>query len=106
MKPHFWTDFRSIKRVMLFLFCVAVLVLFCIQLPSAAFVPRRRGLPLSWLTSACWLGGWFVILFLRVEDLHVRLPFDFQPFYRFVGGLMVTGALLMAVVLWAMYLAI
>ena len=42
----------------------------------------RRTLNLPVLMFASWIGGWFLLLFVRGEDLHVLAPFDYQALIR------------------------
>lgn len=61
-----------------------------------AFRGPRRITSLGVWMSFGWIGGWFLMLFVRAEDLHLMAPFDFQGLNRVIAGLMIIGAILIA----------
>lgn len=100
MSPHYWIEFRGRRKIALFVVMAALLAAFCFILPpeirSMAFHSPRHITSLGgWMTIG-WLGGWFLMLFVRAEDLHLMAPFDFQGLNRVIAGLMIFGALLIA----------
>jgi hypothetical protein len=98
MSPRYWIEFRSPARIALFAAAIALIAIFWSVLPdevkAIAFsrVPRRvPSLPRMMFTG--WVGGWFLLLFVRGEDLHVMAPFDFQGLARVIAVAMICGAL-------------
>ena len=96
MSAHYWIEARA-KRVAVFAAIVVLLALFWFNLPAEVKgglggfgrrVPSLRG-----LMFLGWIGGWFVLLFVRAEDLNIVSPFDYQGLTRIIAGLMIAGAL-------------
>lgn len=98
MTPHYWIDMRSVTRVAVFVIAVGLIITFWIALPaevkSLALRPQRRGvLSLPAMMFVGWLGGWFLLLFVRAEDLHVITPFNYQALNRVIAVLLIASAL-------------
>lgn len=100
MSPHYWIEFRGRKKIALFAAAVILFLGFCLILPaevrSMAFQGPRRITSLGAWMSFGWVGGWFLRLFVRAEDLHLSAPFDFQGLSRVIAALMICMALLIA----------
>jgi hypothetical protein len=101
MLPRYWIEFRGAKKIALFALALLAIALFWFALPAdiqkELFVRHgRRVVSLPLLMFMCWVGGWFIFLFVRGEDLHVTAPVDVQRWCRVVGGLMIAGSLLIA----------
>ena|SRR5579871_6619851 len=101
MLPRYWIEFRDAKKIALFVLAVVAIVLFWSALPAdlqkELFAQHgRRVANLPRLMFISWVGGWFIFLFVRGEDLHVTAPVNIQRWCRVVGGLMIAGSLLIA----------
>jgi hypothetical protein len=99
--PHYWIEFRNAKKIALFLLAIVAIALFWSVLPTdiqKELFMRRGRLVANFpqLMFAGWIGGWFIFLFVRGEDLQVSAPVDVQGWCRVVGGLMIAGSLLIA----------
>ncbi|MCF3650679.1 hypothetical protein, partial [Synoicihabitans lomoniglobus] len=98
MSPHYWIDVRSKRRLLVFTVATALIVGFWSVLPEEirASLSHARG---RWITNLPffmffgWIGGWFILLFVRGEDLHITAPFDFQGFTRLVAGALILASL-------------
>jgi len=98
MSPHYWIEFRGVRKIALFGLMVVLLAIFWSLLPAelraAAWRRHHRGVPqLPALMFAGWVGGWFLLLFVRGEDLHVMAPFDFQALVRVIALALIAAAL-------------
>lgn len=96
MTPRYWIEFRGTKKVGLFVAMVALLWLFLAKLPgdiSDAPLHSSRGPRLMSTMVMLWVGGWFLALFVRAEDLDLTTNFDYQTLNRIIGGFMILLAL-------------
>lgn len=101
MSPHYWIEIRSVKKIGLFVLAVVSIAIFWSLLPAeikeAAFRRNRRGVAsLPVMMFIGWVGGWFLLLFVRGEDLHVTAPFDFQALSRVIAVAMICASLAIA----------
>jgi hypothetical protein len=101
MLPRYWIEFLDAKKIALFVLAIVAIALFWSALPAdikkELFAWHgRRVVSLPLLMFFGWVGGWFIFLFVRGEDLHVSAPVDVQSRCRMVGGLMIAGSLLIA----------
>jgi hypothetical protein len=100
MSPRYWVEFRSTKRITLFAVTIVLIAIFWSALPAdlkaAAFRGRRRVFTLGELMFIGWIGGWFLLLFVRGEDLHQNAPFDFQALSRVIALAMIVASLAIA----------
>jgi hypothetical protein len=100
MSPRYWLEFR-VKKVALFLAALGLIVAFWWIMPAEVqqelFRYRgRRIANLPFLMFLAWLSGWFLILFVRAEDLQVMNPSDIQSWCRAAGALLILASLLIA----------
>ena len=101
MSPHFWIEIRSVKKITLFVVAVVLIAVFWFVLPAeikeVAFRRYRRGVAsLPVMMFIGWVGGWFLLLFVRGEDLHVTAPFDFQALSHVIAVAMICASLVIA----------
>lgn len=93
MSPHYWVEFPA-KKVALFSVVTVAIVGFWTTMPPDVqkelfhFRGRFIGNP-PFVMFVTWLGGWFVLLFVRAEDVHVTAPVDIQAWCRVVGAVLV-----------------
>lgn len=82
MKPHFWLEFPK-RKVVLFSAVVAAVLVVWLFLPTEVVdeISFRRTRKI--LTG--WLGGWFTLLFVRVEDLNIQAPANIQSMVRWIA---------------------
>ena len=85
-----------------FVAAIALLAFFWMSLPSEikdmAFRPGRpRLFRLPVVMFGGWIAGWFLLLFVRAEDLHVRSPFDYEALKRVVAAVLILIAAAIAV---------
>jgi hypothetical protein len=88
MNWHWWIEIKSPLRVGLFLAAVALLAIVAWSLPPEAWYPvgyRRRMFTPAAAMCCFWLTGWFVLLFVRAEDLNVLHAFNYQKILRSLG---------------------
>ena len=100
MSPHYWLEFR-VKKVAVFIAAVGLIVAFWwimrAEIQEELFRYRgRRIANLPFLMFLTWLTGWFLILFVRAEDLQIAAPADIQAWCRAVGVLLILASLLIA----------
>jgi hypothetical protein len=100
MSAHYWIELRNWRRVVLFSAAIVLLALFWHNLPpdvKGGIGHYGRGImnPRNFMFAG-WIGGWFTLLFLRVEDLNVLAPVDYQGLCRVLSCLLIAGALTIA----------
>jgi hypothetical protein len=49
--------------------------------------------------AIAWTAGWFITLFVRIEDLNVMTPMNYQALCWFVGSVLIGASVIMAGVL-------
>jgi hypothetical protein len=100
--PHYWIEFRDKKKIALFIAAMVLLGLFWFVLPAdlkaVAFSGRRRVFRLGEMIVVGWIGGWFLLLFVRGEDLRLSAPFDYQSLTRGIGVLMILTSVVLGVI--------
>jgi hypothetical protein len=100
MSPRYWIEIRNPKKIALFAVAIVVIAIFWSVLPqdikSAASRHYRRGVSLAELMFTGWVGGWFLLLFVRGEDLHITAPFNFQALTRVIAVAMICASLAIA----------
>lgn len=100
MLKRFWLEFPP-SRIALFVAAAIALGIFWSLLPPEirqelfADHGRRVGNPPR-LMFGCWLTGWFLVLFVRAEDLNILAPIQVQAWCRIGGALLIGAALLIA----------
>lgn len=102
MSARHWLEFGSVNEVALFAIIFLAIIVFWALLPtevkdvalgSSRRFGRARWLSLPAFMFVGWIGGWFLLLFVRVEDLHVMAPFDYQKLYRLIAVMLILAAL-------------
>jgi hypothetical protein len=98
MSPHYWIEFRSVKKIALFVCLVGLVAIFWFVLPADAkevvMRPRRRGIwSLPAMMTVGWIAGWFLLCFVRAEDLHVAAPFNFEALNRVIALALIGAAI-------------
>ena len=101
MSPHFWIEFRGARKIAVFLAAIILVALFWWTLPDelrkmALHRAPRRAANLPALMAAAWIGGWFILLFLRGEDLQVLAPFNYQTLIRVIAVALLSAAVAIA----------
>jgi hypothetical protein len=99
MSPHYWIEVRSMKKMAVFVAAVIAVAIFWSVLPTEIKEESLRrssrgvaNLPVVMFIG--WIGGWFLLLFVRAEDLHITAPFDFQGMTRITAVAMIGVSLL------------
>jgi hypothetical protein len=62
--------------------------------------------PLPFVMIAMWVFGWFVALFVRVEDLNVLAPTDYRVLFRGVAIVLIALSVALSVLLYVRYLSV
>ena len=113
MSARSWIEFKGREKIAIFAVTTAIALMFCVFLPSEAWTrmgnSHGRSLPippLPFVMLFLWIGGWFTLLFLRVEDLNIMLTNDYQRLYRWSSAAVVFVGLCLAGLLYLRYLAI
>lgn len=105
MKSHWWLEFKSPARLVVFVVVVALAIALCRQLPPELFAYKRRAgfnpVALMFLT---WLAGWFGLLFVKMEDLSMLNPFNYQAALRVLSVVLIAGSLFFAAFLVTIHL--
>jgi len=101
MKAHYWIEFRGAKQVVLFICAIVLIAVFWGMLPdeitrmtSRRSYRRHNFVPV--LMFMGWIGGWFTLLFVRAEDLHITAPFDYQLLCRGIALSMIFSSIVFA----------
>ena len=106
MKPHWRLDFRHPRNLALFGLAIGAVILVWRHLPPALqqeFLrnqPRRTMNPVAVMFTV-WLTGWFGLLFVKMEDLNVLAPINYQAGLRFVAVLFIATAVIIAALILA-----
>lgn len=94
MKPHCWIEWRKPRRIAVFVAALVAIAFFWSHVvtglrDAGAFVGRRGGLSnFVGIMFIGWVGGWFLLLFVRAEDLSFT-SYPYQSACRAIGGLMI-----------------
>jgi len=101
MKAHYWIEFRGVKQAVIFICALALLAIFWGVLPDniTRMTSRRlygRHIVIPVVMIIAWIGGWFTLLFVRAEDLHITAPFDYQLLCRVIGLSMIFSSIVCA----------
>src|SRR6218665_2673869 len=92
MKRNWWIDYKNQKGIVILLALSVAAIIFCFCLPNSAWKVDREysspkypaiALPLRMLFT--WIGGWFVLLLIKIED-----PRTYQWIIRFFSGGMIS----------------
>lgn len=82
----------------MFIAALLASLVFVAVLPDAAWIASGRRtlrlVPVPIAVAVVWQAGWFVLLFIRVEDLNVAMPWDYQLICRWIGAVAIAGATL------------
>jgi hypothetical protein len=54
----------------------------------------RRGPTALLIWHAGWFGGWFTLLFVRVQDLHLMTDYNYEAVRKLAGWVMIIGSAL------------
>ena len=80
--------------------CLAVVMWHALPAEVRSQLPRprlRHGIhPIQFMFVA-WLVGWFGLLFVKIEDLNVLAPINYQAGMRWGSGLLIATAVVIAV---------
>ena len=97
MKPHIWTELKGPRPLIIFGCAVIAVILFWTFLVPGGFgrmLMTRRGPTALLIWHAGWFGGWFTLLFVRVQDLHLMTDYNYEAVRKLVGWLMIIGSAL------------
>lgn len=103
MYPHYWLEFRP-KKVALFVAVVVLILWLWFILPpeTTQYIPgrfKRRFIPLSVYMVIAWTAGWFMLLFVRVQDMKLTAPFPYQDWNRVIACSLILASLAIAALL-------
>jgi hypothetical protein len=106
MKLRWWIEISGKKKLLVFALVILAIAVFCTYLPAEAWRVRRRQLiPFPITMSLAWIAGWFLLFFVRAEDLHILAPFDYQGATRVLGILLIASGAVSAGLLYMTYVA-
>jgi hypothetical protein len=106
MRPHCWIDWRRPKRIAVFAAAVILISIFWSYVAANIQTGNIRGRfvggpsRFAMYMFVGWVGGWFLGLFVKAEDLNSTTSYPFQSLCHTIAALMVLVGMLSGAFLW------
>ena len=97
MQPHFWIDWKRPVRVVIFVAALVAIACYWSYLAHTIVggirVPHGGPGEFIQIMFIGWVGGWFLALFVRAEDLNLITSYPYESACRAIGGLMILAGI-------------